>query len=431
MGSGPSGTGSTTVSSNGQPSTAGQASTNAGVERRVNSTVAFSQQAPDAARLPGGGYVIVWTTNDASDRPEAGVYAQRFAEDGNPAGGETRIAANPGGIRYSNPRVAALASGGFVVAWLASTTDGTRVRVQAQRVASNGVLAGSLQPIHEGVTDNVRFVLAGVADGGFAMAIAPEPPADSSATEDCGMFVQRYGATGTPVGTAQRATTLTTYRCQPQTMIELEGGALLVAWHGFTRPSPNVGSTFGTYIRRFDLNGVAMGPAVLAGQQQFPRAAALPGGGYVMAWLSPENGSNFVKQQQFNTAGTPVTTEAFVDQSLDLQRPACPSLPTRPCTWPNQRDPSVAALPGGGYVVTWSSGDRNQGAPQIYAQRYDSQAARVGPITRASPSTQGGQAAPVALGLTSGGFVIAWEATDAAFDVNIQARQWGAGGLSQ
>lgn len=52
-----------------EPTPGGPVASDQGVEFRVNTTTALSQNTPDAARLPDGGYVVAWTTR--SSPPQA------------------------------------------------------------------------------------------------------------------------------------------------------------------------------------------------------------------------------------------------------------------------------------------------------------------------------------------------------------------------
>ncbi|HYD36829.1 MAG TPA: cadherin domain-containing protein [Allosphingosinicella sp.] len=76
----------------------------------------------------------------------------------------------------------------------------------------------------------------------------------------------------------------------------------------------------------------------------------------------------------------------------------------------NQADPSIAALAGGGYVVTWT--DRpGQGAPWVAkAQIFDSSGARVGGefLVSGPPAMWGGVVETSVVSLSNGNFAVAW-----------------------
>ena len=71
--------------------------------------------------MSDGGFVVVWRSS-GQDGSGEGVYGQRFATDGTPAGGEFRVNEGTPGSQYQ-PDVIGLAGGGFVVAWYSDWYD--------------------------------------------------------------------------------------------------------------------------------------------------------------------------------------------------------------------------------------------------------------------------------------------------------------------
>lgn len=82
---------------------------------RVNVTQASNQTEPDVAALVGGGFVVVWSGAGAGDND--GVFMRRFDSAGSPVGGETQVNSHDRGRQHS-PRIAGLDNGGFVISWL-------------------------------------------------------------------------------------------------------------------------------------------------------------------------------------------------------------------------------------------------------------------------------------------------------------------------
>jgi len=68
--------------------------------------------------------------------------------------------------------------------------------------------------------------------------------------------------------------------------------------------------------------------------------------------------------------------------------------------------PAVAGLSDGGYVVVWQSFDGV--SPEIVAQRFDANGARVGGEIAVNTTTAGLQEIPTVTALEDGGFVVAW-----------------------
>src|SRR5215510_5805461 len=83
-------------------------------------------------------------------------------------------------------------------------------------------------------------------------------------------------------------------------------------------------------------------------------------------------------------------------------------------TWNWQRDPAVAALTGGGYVVTWTSDatygpdDHDGSGSGVYMQLYNADGTARGIETRVNTTIAGNQFLSDAVGLADGGFVVVW-----------------------
>ncbi|HWS74147.1 MAG TPA: hypothetical protein VN324_03295, partial [Quisquiliibacterium sp.] len=91
-------------------------------EFQVNTETFDHQASPAVAALAAGGWVVAWSSY-GQDGDEMGVYAQRYAADGRTAGGEFRVnAETDGGQR--DVALAGLAQGGFVALWSAQADDG-------------------------------------------------------------------------------------------------------------------------------------------------------------------------------------------------------------------------------------------------------------------------------------------------------------------
>ena len=77
----------------------------------------------------------------------------------------------------------------------------------------------------------------------------------------------------------------------------------------------------------------------------------------------------------------------------------------------DQALPSVASLPGGGFVVVWNSLDQDGSAYGIFGRRYDAGGEALdGEDIRVNTSTTGSQASP-AVAATSTAMVVAWHST--------------------
>lgn len=134
-----------------------------------------------------------------------------------------------------------------------------------------------------------------------------------------------------------------------------------------------------------------------AGRQHSPSIAGLEGGGYVVVWTDLDSKtlgdtSYAIKAQLYTADGTAVGGEFLVNTA----------------TSGNQYDPTVTALKGGGFAVTWT-GPSNDGS-DVLGQVFNATGGKVGSEFTVNPATPpySSQYAPTITGLTGGGFVVTW-----------------------
>ncbi|ALG72624.1 hypothetical protein VY88_17100 [Azospirillum thiophilum] len=90
----------------------------------VNTSAFGRQTAPKIAALSGGGFVIIWQSEDAgADGSDAAVMAQIYNEDGYPEG-DNFVVNTTADLGQFEPSVAALGDGGFVVTWTDASEGG-------------------------------------------------------------------------------------------------------------------------------------------------------------------------------------------------------------------------------------------------------------------------------------------------------------------
>ena len=90
-------------------------------------------------------------------------------------------------------------------------------------------------------------------------------------------------------------------------------------------------------------------------------------------------------------------------------------------------NPSVAALPDGGYVVTWEASPSQTGTgSDIYAQRYDAAGVKLGGEVRVNTTSTLDTFHPTAATLSGGGYVITWESYQGVY-----AQRYDASGAAQ
>jgi len=189
-----------------------------GPESQVSTAEVEPSIRPAMARLPDGGFVIVW----ADKRQDERIRAQRFGFEGTKNGSEFR--ANTVAGLHRVPMVACLVNGNIVIGWRARLPGPLLVHLQI--FDANGPVGGEqttgldITEVAMAALDSGRFVIAHVRsalDGepGFEMTIA-----QASVFEASGAFSNiRFPATAEP-------------RIQSSwpTLAPLAGGRFLLAW---------------------------------------------------------------------------------------------------------------------------------------------------------------------------------------------------------
>src|SRR5262245_29806595 len=108
-----------------------------GAEFRVNGYTSFGQFSPDVAADARGNVVVVW--GGIGSGGNVGVWGQRFAADGSRRGGEFKVNTGTLTAIVSQQAVASDGAGNFIVVWNNGVAD---AGVFGQRFASSGEPAG-------------------------------------------------------------------------------------------------------------------------------------------------------------------------------------------------------------------------------------------------------------------------------------------------
>jgi len=379
-----------------------------GTETKVDSSPTFSDLRPALATLAGGGHVAVWASS-GQDGSSYGIYAQRHDANGVPLGAETRVNTYTTNTQI-DPAIAALTGGGYVVVWESVGQDFGAEGVFAQRYDANGVPQGAEARVNTTTMQSQKAAtVASLAGGGYVVAWQST---DQDGSSD-GIFLQRHDATGNRLGgeTLVNNTTLG-FQVEPA-IASLAGGGFVVVWYSATQ---DPGNNAGVFMQRYSDSGARLGTetrvnTTLPDHQLNPAIAALAGGGFVVVWQSnAQDGSDYgIYAQRYDAAGVPQGSETRVNT----------------VTAGSQINPAVAALTGGGYVVTWQGPDAS--GTGVYAQRYDAAGVARGPETRINDFTANGQANPAITALPGDDYLISWTSfnQDGSNTSGVYARRFG------
>lgn len=252
--------------------------------------------------------------------------------------------------------------------------------------------------------------LAALADGGFIVTWT----SDGQDGDSLGIYAQRYDADGAAVGAEFRVNTVTaSFQAQPRATGTSDGGFVIV-W-----TSPDADS-FGVFAQRYDAAGDAVGGkfrlnADEASTQFQPNIVALPGGGFLAVWTSTEAGlaGNEIRARMFDADGDPVGAEFGVNTTPDG----------------GQYEPVVTVLSDGGFVIAWTADGQVNGL-DVFARRFDADGDPVGGEFQVNSTTDSFEDRPKIAALSSGGFVVVWQANGQDGDgQGVFAQQYDADGI--
>ncbi|MBD0866339.1 MAG: hypothetical protein GDA36_12510, partial [Rhodobacteraceae bacterium] len=143
----------------------------AGDEFRVNTETDSSQYNPSVTALSDGGLVVTWTSG-GQDGSFAGVYGQRFTATGTQAGPEFLVNTYTDSWQ-EEPSVTGLSDlsdGGFVVTWQSLGQDGHGAGIYGQRFADDGTRIGAEFLVNTETDDHQSTPsVTGLSNGGFVV----------------------------------------------------------------------------------------------------------------------------------------------------------------------------------------------------------------------------------------------------------------------
>lgn len=181
-------------------------------------------------------------------------------------------------------------------------------------------------------------------------------------------------------------------------VVELANGHLAVLWAG------RMGSwTNQIFMTLFDADGTPIGSPVTvsndSSHQTLENAVLLTNGNIAVAWRT--DGSGGAIEDVHMRIMAPNGTAVISEQTVATTAPGSDSYP------------AIAALDGGGFVVTWSSQQDGSGYG-VYGQRYDASGTAVGSSFLVNTTTSGSQMEATVTGLADGGFFVAWQSDNSA-----------------
>ena len=234
--------------------------------------------------------------------------------------------------------------------------------------------------------------ITGLANGGFVATWASFDPAQP------GIIAQIYDAAGTKIGGEIVVPETTAPGEFAPAITSLPDGGYVISWQSYDGQNQNL---TGILAQRFDASGNKVGVQMNVdsqpgGSQGLPSISAGEDGSVVVVWESYlQDGFGMgIFGQRFAPDGTklggefPINTITQYDESM----------------------PSVAMLSGGGFIVTWMSGNQGPSDTDISARLYDVDGNPVGPEFLINADDSLYQRYATVTATIDGGFVATWSA---------------------
>jgi hypothetical protein len=295
-----------------------------GDEIVVNEFTAGGQSEPAVAALPGGDFVVVWNSN-AQDGDSRGVFGRLIAPDLTALSIEFQVNSYTSG-RQEAPVVASAGDGRFLVVWETFGQDGSSGGLSGQLFAVDGEQLGAEFQVNT-VTERTQYnpAIAGAPGAGFVVVW------------DGGRIVgQRFDSLGGPSGPEFDASVQS--GSSPSLAMD-EVGGYVVAWQTFED------TNYELFARRFEAGGGALGGTarlneITFGNQARPAVSMLASGDVLVVWQhSRFQVEDDVIGRLFDRGLQPLTGEFIVNAY----------------TFGYQQEPAVVRTGGSEFLVAWQS----------------------------------------------------------------------------
>ena len=361
-----------------------------GHEFQVNTYTTSYQNGASLAVDDDGDFIVAWTSN-GQDGSATGIFARRFSSVGTALGGEIQINTHFTSSQ-TLPSAAADADGDFVVAWSSQGQDGAGLGVFARRFSSEGAPVGAEFQVNTYITNTQSFSSVAAADSGAFVVVWQSYGQDG---EFGGIFARRFSSVGAPVGVEFQVNTHFTATQNFPAVAADAAGNFVVAWESFGQDGDN----YGIFAQRFSSAGVRVGSefqvnTYITSYQRLPSVAADADGDFVIAWTSYGQDGSYVGvfARRFSSAGAPVGSEFQVNTYFTN----------------NQHANSVASASGGDFVVAWTSYTQDENDYGVFARRFSSAGAPLATEFQVNTHTTNYQRNASVAAEAGGGFVVAW-----------------------
>ncbi|MEM9540606.1 MAG: S8 family serine peptidase [Cyanobacteria bacterium P01_E01_bin.42] len=376
-----------------------------GGEFQINSQTENDQAYPAIAALKDGGFVIVWPSQNGSDWD---IYGQRYDNNSNKIGGEFLVNSNTSSFQQGAD-IVGLENGGFIVTWQSFDPNSNDWDIYGQRYDKNGNEVGNEFLVNTNTLDQQRNqAIAALKNGGFVITWE-----HGGQNNDYGILGQIYDRDGNKIGSEFTANSHTDNDQWESNITALKDGGFVITWESQNQD----GSLEGVYAQRYNSNGDKVDGEFQVNSHTLDRQetadlTALEDGGFIIVWESGnQDGNGYgIYAQRYDSNGDKVDGEFQVNSYTNQA----------------QRNPSVASLQDGGYLIAWTSQGQDGSGEGIYAQRYYGNGTKVGGEIQVNSYTSDSQSTPDLVTLTDGSVVVVWDSQNQdGSDRGIFAQRFG------
>ena len=406
-----------------------------------DSPMPYTTWSPALSSGPDGKFVVVW----ADTRSGNNIYARRFDSGGNPLGVSFKVNHDDGSKLHTSPKVSVGLSGNFVMVW--EDFRDMDADIYAQRFDSSGTELGenilvNLDSLNEdqytptvSMGQNDRFMVAWVDlrygdEAIFARSFSFDHPLGdtvlfsissdtSSVVQECpqiisdtlgrftiawtdyslsppAVYAQRFDSLGEAQGDRIIISNLqTTGERHTLSLSGTPSGSFVVAWMDkqagnydiYAQTVTSDGFLYGTNLL---LNDDQMGA-----NQNLPRIATRPDGGFVVVWEDWRRGSSDIFMRRFDQNAQPLGDDYMVNDSLGRIY---------------HGNPDVACDLSGNFVVVWE--DARENFLEIYAQLFDSSGNPNGGNFKVNCTGLSNNTTPCCYMSQEGNLVVVWSSTE-------------------
>jgi hypothetical protein len=349
-----------------------------GDEFQVNTFTTGGQDYSRVARQPGGRFMVVWGGPDGSS---GGAFGRLYDTGGSPATGEFRVNSYTTGLQYA-PDVGTLANGEFVVVWTSMGQDGSNRGVFGQRVGPGGLPLGVEFRVNTYTTNEQWWPRVAADAAGNFVVVWDSQDQDGELN---GIFAQCFTAAGVRVGAEFQVNTHTTaYQYLPDVAVR-PTGEFVVSWTDDPRRR--------TFARRYFANCTPGSGEFEVLDGVWATLGMDAAGNFAVGGVAFDGSSTGIWAGLFSSDGTPRGAEFQVNTVTSYE----------------QLFPQVAMAVGGDFVVTWESYDViNASFDQPSARAYRADGTPASPEFLVPTYTAGIQQHPDVAMEDDGDFVVVW-----------------------